>query len=230
MTVWLPRHFEQCITCACHNPPYQNQPTTPTTPRQTETNDHQKDDRRRKKKQGLGECLGVGVDDEVRVEDVVRGREAETLGETQAPKGFVFPQHLREREKERKTKSSANIPNNQREKRTTNILADRGQVLKGANPNNNPTPETKKTIQNTQHPCQKKQTKEPHTKPTKSRRICHRRVAGPMGRPALSGETPRGTVVPKVRGTPLPRAQELASCRKRYYYPRKSGPTLSWSD
>ena len=54
--------------------------------------------------------------------------------------------------------------------------------------------------------------------PDNSQRTSHGRVAGPMGRPAVSGETPRGTVVPRGPKTPPPRepppeAQKLTSCR-----------------
>ena len=38
--------------------------------------------------------------------------------------------------------------------------------------------------------------------PDNSQRTSHGRVAGPMGRPAISGETPRGTVVPRGPKTP----------------------------
>ena len=41
--------------------------------------------------------LDVEVEQGVQVEVAVRGREEETLGETQTTKGFVFPQHLREK-------------------------------------------------------------------------------------------------------------------------------------
>ena len=39
-------------------------------------------------------------------------------------------------------------------------------------------------------------------RPDNSQRTSHCRVAGPMGRPAISGETPRGTVVPRGPKTP----------------------------
>ena len=57
-------------------------------------------------------------------------------------------------------------------------------------------------------------------RPDNSQRTSHCRVAGPMGRPAISRETPRGTVVPRGPKTPPPRepppeAQELTACQTK---------------
>ena len=97
----------------------------------------------RKKKAGrAGLDLAKDAEHRVRVEGVVLVREEETQGESQTPKqGFGFPQHLRERKTERQT-SSTNIPTT-RKKEDTNINANKGQVLKGTEPNKKPTPETK---------------------------------------------------------------------------------------
>ena len=153
-----------------------------------------------KKKQVPEPDLGEGEEQGVRIEDVVRGHEEETPGESKPQKGFRFPQRLRER----KRKEKRHRPEKEKGG-TTDIVANRGQVLKGTKPNNIPSPETKKTKQNTQHPAQRNLTKKPDKEPTMSRRTCHRRVAGPMGRPAPSEETPQGTVVPRGPRTPSPR-------------------------
>ena len=60
-------------------------------------------------------------------------------GNPKPQKGFGFPQHLRERKRE--TTAPSNMPNTrEREKEgTTNILAYRGQVLKGTKTNLIPT-------------------------------------------------------------------------------------------
>ena len=119
-------------------------------------------------------------------------KEEETLGEPQTPQGgFGFPQRLRERERKRAKRPRRACPNNQRKKRTTNTFANKGQVLKGTNPNNIPTPETKRPTHNTQHPFQRNLTKN-LTQNQHCLGGLHRRVAGPMGRPAPSEETPHG--------------------------------------
>ena len=76
-------------------------------------------------------------------------------------------------------------------------MANRGQVLKGTKTNITPTPETekkKKKNTHTEYPTfiPEKPNRKTDTHPTKSRRTCHRRVAGPMGRPALLGRRPGG--------------------------------------
>ena len=59
------------------------------------------------------------------------------------PKGvWVFP--APERKRKRKNGVDGNTQHKREREGTTNILADEGQVLKGAKPNNIPTPETKK--------------------------------------------------------------------------------------
>ena len=74
-------------------------------------------------------------------------------GNPKPQKGFGFPQRLREREKKRKREDNGvgeHTKQPKKERGQTNILADKGQVLKGTKPNKIPTPETKRTTQNTQ--------------------------------------------------------------------------------
>ena len=74
-----------------------------------------------------------------------------TQGETQTPKGvWVSPAPERERERKRENVVGEQTKQPEKERGQTNILADRGQVLKGTKPNKIPTPETKRTTQNTQ--------------------------------------------------------------------------------
>ena len=141
-------------------------------------------------------------------------------GKPKPENGFGFPQHLREREREREKTSSANEPNRQRKRGDTNIKANKGQVLKGTKPNNTSTPKTKKTTQKIIQIPRKHPTKRTNTKQTESQGNYHSRVAGPMGRPALSEESPQGTVVPRGPKTPPPRepppvAQKQATCRTK---------------
>ena len=53
------------------------------------------------KKQERARCLCEGAGLEVRVDDVVREEDEETLEEIQTTKGLVFPQRLRERDREK---------------------------------------------------------------------------------------------------------------------------------
>ena len=199
----------------------ENHPTSQKTdqPRPTTNIPANDDDEKRKKKtktQVRGRSLGEGADVDVRVEDGDRGQDEETQGETQTRKWvWVSPAPERERKRENvvgeQTKQT-------RKRGDTNIKANKGQVLKGTKPNNISTPKTKKTTQKTKQIPRKHLTKRTNTKHTESQGNYHSRVAGPMGRPALSEETPQGTVVPRGPKTPPPRepppvAQKQASCR-----------------
>ena len=140
MIVWLPHLFKRCITCARNNLPTPKRKTKPEkhTPKQreskqTETNHHQNSERRRrrkKKKQVREPDLGEEVEQGVRVEVVVLGREEETQGESQTPeKGFGFPQHLRKKEKEKTAPTKQ--PNTKRERGDTKHLGIQGSGLEG---------------------------------------------------------------------------------------------------
>ena len=117
-------------------------------------------------------------------------------GNPKPHKGFGFPQRLKERER---GKTSADEPTKQtkrereREREDNNNISDMGQVLKDTKPNNMPSPE-KNTVQKNQQRSLKYPTKTQMQIPANSQRTSHGRVAGPMGRPAISGETPRVTV------------------------------------
>ena len=148
---------------------------------------------------------------------------------------WVWVSPAPERERKRENVVGDHAKQTKKERGQTNIWANKGQVLKGTKPNMIPTPETKNAIPTNRTNNPKALNKKPITSQTKSRRNYHSRVAGPMGRPALSEETPRGTVVQRGPRTPPPReappvAQELASCRTINSFPRKLGPTLSRSE
>ena len=207
-------------------------------PPQYQPTDHERRRRKgKKKKQVREQCLGPRGICGARGPDRRRSprpASREHKGKPKPQTGFGFPQRLREREK-KKNVVGEHTKQRKTERGDTNIKANKGQVLKGTNPNMIPTPETKKAIQTNRTNNPKTLNKKPITKQTKSRRNYHNRVAGPMGRPALSEETPQGTVVPRGPRTPPPRepppvAQELASCRTINSYPRKLGPTLSRSE
>ena len=127
-----------------------------------------------------------------------------TQGETQTPKGFGFPQRLSEREREKKKKRKRRRRTNQttRERERTNKhLGWQGSGPKGHQTKQNSNPRDQEN--HTEYPnIQPRETEQkPNTDPTKSRRTCHRRVEGPMGRPALLGSHPRG---PQYRGVQVP--------------------------
>ena len=89
------------------------------------------------------------------------------------------------------------------------------------------TPNKQRKTNRTNNP--KALNKKPITGQTKSRRNYHSRVAGPMGRPALSEETPRGTVVPRGPRTPgtAPGGARTSIVSKKILLPQKVGPD-SW--
>ena len=92
--------------------------------------------------------LGVDVEQGVRVEDGVRVQEEENTRGNPNQKSLGFPQRLREKKKEN---TASTKPTKQPEKEkegTANIVANRGQVLKGGKPNTIPTPETEKKKKN----------------------------------------------------------------------------------
>ena len=139
--------------------------------------------------------------------------------------GFGFPQRLREKKRE-KNVAGEHTKQQKKDRGDTHIKANKGQVLKGTKPNNISTPKTMKPTQKTIQIPRKDLTNKTNTKHTESQGNYHSRVAGPMGRPALSEETPQGTVVPRGPKTPPPRepppvAQEQATCQTRSKYPRK---------
>ena len=122
-------------------------------------------------------------------------------GNPKPPKG-VWVSPAPEKERQRENGADENTEHKGEKEGTANIWAYRDQVLKGDKPNTVPTPETKKKHQ-TKYPTSipEKPNKKPNTKPTKSRRTCHCRVEGPMGRLALLGSHPRG---PQYRGVQVP--------------------------
>ena len=77
----------------------------------------------------------------------MRGQDGETQREPQTPNGvWVSPAPERKKKRENDADENAQQPKREREierERTTNILADRGQVLKGTTTNSIPTPVTK---------------------------------------------------------------------------------------
>ena len=177
----------------------------PTPPKQNETYNYQEpnDAGGKKKTQERGGDLDVGAEQGVRIEAGERGHEEATLGEPQTPQGvWASPAPERERKKERKNVVGGQTKTAKKNRGDTNINANMGLVLKGTKPNNMSTPETKNVIQKTKQISQKPRTKMPLTYQTKSRRSYHRRVAGPMGRPALLGSRPGGPWYRRVRKPP----------------------------
>ena len=162
------------------------------------TREHPNPKRRRrrqegkKKQAGAGLGLGEGEHEDEQVEVAVRVQDEGTQGESQTPNG-VWVSPAPEKERKREKRRRRNYPTHtEKRKRTTNTNANKGQVLKGTNPNNNTTPETKITTQKNHTNIPKAPNKIPLTNQTKSQRNVHSRVAGPMGRPALLGRHPRG--------------------------------------
>ena len=158
MIVWLPHLFKQCITCACNNlptpkrkqKPEKHTPTQRET-KQTETNHHQNSERRRRKEK-KNRCGNMTYRCSCRSWRTGPGgrswpRCRDTRGIPNPRKGvWVSPAPEKEGEKERKTTSTKSTKQPEKEKNgTTDIVANRGQVLKGDKPNTIPTPETKKT-------------------------------------------------------------------------------------
>ena len=195
-----------------------NHPTNQKTDKTRPTTKHTRERRRRKKKKQVrGQSLGEGADVDVRAEVGVRSQVEETQGETQTRK-WVWGSPAPEKEKTKNT-SPTNIPTTRKKKqRTTNTEANVGQVLKGTRPKSMPSPE-RNTVQKNQPRSLKYPTKTQMQIPDNSQRTSHCRVAGPIGRPAISGETPRGTVVPRCPKTPPreppPEAQKLTACRTK---------------
>ena len=116
-------------------------------------------------------------------------------------KGLGFPSAC-EKKKERKRRRRTDQTNKEREReKTTNNISDMGQVLKGTKPNSIPSPE-KNTAQRNQHRSLKSRQGPKCKIPANFQRTSHGRVVGPMGRPAISGETPCGTAVPRGPSPP----------------------------
>ena len=204
-------------------------------PPQYQTTDPRTTTTKKKKRQVREQSLGESAEHGVRVvgEDRVQ-QEENTRGNPNPKRGWVSPAPEREREREREKKKKERKKNvvgeqtkqKKKERGDTNIKANKGRVLKGTKPNNISTPKTMKPTQETIQIPRNHLTKITNTKQTESQGNYHSRVAGPMGRPALSEETPQGTVVPRGPQTPPPRepppvAQELATCRTISKYPRK---------
>ena len=132
-------------------------------------------------------------------------------GKPKPQTGFGFPQHLRERKKERKT-SPTNIPTTKEKKeRTTNTKANNGVRSWRATNQTTFQPQRRKSPNKYPTAIPDNPNKKPATKPTKSRRTCHRRVEGPMGRPALLGSHPRGPQYRGVTSTPPLREPPLVA-------------------
>ena len=130
-----PTVLKQGLACTCR----QTDKQTDKTARPTPKNDPRERRRKKKKKTRRGGDLGESEEQGVRVEHVVRVQDEESQGETQTPNGvWVSPAP----ERKRKT-SPSKQPNKQRERERgdTNKISDRGQVLKGTQPNNIPSPE-----------------------------------------------------------------------------------------
>ena len=129
------------------NPP----PEKPTrTKTRNEKNTEPATERRKKKKNtGAGRGLGEGENEEVRVEVGVRVQEEESQGESQTPHGvWVSPAPEREREKRKKRQREKRRRRTHQAQRkregTTNIWADKGQVLKGEKTRQQSNPRDKK--------------------------------------------------------------------------------------
>ena len=155
-------------------------------------------------------------------------------GNPKPQKGFGFPQHLRERERERdreKNGADENTEHKRKREGTANIWADRGQVLKGETTKHHSNPRDKRKHQ-TEYPTSipEKPNINQISKPTKSRRTCHRRVEGGHGPPCTFGESPQGTAVPRGTSTPPlreppPVAQKADNLPDTRRIPQKSCPS-----
>ena len=86
---------------------------------------------------GAGHDLGVGEGEEVRVEDVVRGQDEETQGETQTTWVWVSPAPERKKTEKRRRRTYQT----KRKKRDTDNNPNTGRGLKGETTNNIPTSE-----------------------------------------------------------------------------------------
>ena len=139
----------------------------------------------------------------VRIEEGDRGQDEETQGETQTRNGFGFPQHLREREKEREKNVVGDQTKQQKKERgDTNIKANKGQVLKGTNPNIIPTPETQNAIQTDQTNILKTPNNKVTHQSNKVSEDLSQQGGGAHGPPCTFGESPQGTAVPRGTSTP----------------------------
>ena len=152
MIVPLPPICENnCALCFFHamlknNPQPQRPPNRqrPNKLRPTTTKPANDDDG--KKKQVRGHNLGVVAELGARIQEGDRGHDEETQGESQTPKG-VWVSPAPERKKKRDNGAVENTQRKREREGTTNILAYRGQVLKGTETNIIPTPETKPQIE-----------------------------------------------------------------------------------
>ena len=143
-------------------------------------------------------------------------------------------QSLRERERERdgETNVDDEHPNKKKERADNKTAsAKTGRVLRGTNPNNFPTQETKEPHRKTNSDPEKTETK-PNDTNNDSGGYVQNRVAGPMDS-ALLGNT-LGDRGAGVEGPPPPRelppvAQTPATCQTRSKCPKDVDPALSRS-
>ena len=124
----------------------------------------------KKLKHKRGGNLGEGKNEDERAKSEYASKIKRHKGNPKPQKGFGFPQHLRERKREKNV--VGNIPNSKRKReRTANNLANRGQVLKGTKTNMIPTPETEKKPHRVPNIHPRKPNREADTNPTKFWRI-----------------------------------------------------------
>ena len=151
MVVPLPpsRNSKVHYTLACNRPPPQTEKRNLTKTQPTATIPASDDDeRRKKKKRKKNRC---GSDAWVYMLSTRYGSRAECSarkkkhkGKPKPQEGFGFPQRLRERKTERKTSPTNKLNTTREREGTTNIWADKGQVLKGEKTRQQSNPKDKK--------------------------------------------------------------------------------------
>ena len=158
-------------------------------------------------------------------------------GNPKAHTGFGFPQRLREREREKdreKNVADEHTKHKDRERGPQTSGQTRVRSLSAKKPDNNPTPETKNTTQNTQHPSQRNLTKTRY-KTNKVSEDLSPQGGGAHGPPCTLGESPQGTAIPRGTSTPPlreppPVAQKADTYPTQDKYPKSLVPALGRSD
>ena len=157
------------------------------------------------KNTGAGRDLGVGEGEEARVEDVVRGQDEETQGETQTTRAWVSTAPERTKDEDKKT-ASANIPNKERRRRTKTVIQTQVGAWRPEGRNNrqhtNPWEKTTVTSRQKTTWITEQQTS---TNPYKVPGECSLQGGGAHGPPCTLEESSKGTVATRVPKSPSPR-------------------------
>ena len=106
---------------------------TPTEPGRANTEPGTSDDDEKKKKTGAGQCLGVGEEEDVRIEGGERVQVEETQGEPQTKKVWASPAPERERERTRTRTHGVDEQTIQEKEEDRQIEAKHGSGREGLN-------------------------------------------------------------------------------------------------